>query len=55
MSSIAAPHRRRVLADALGRPATRSRAFAVDAALVLSGVALVDSVASGWSIAAPRR
>ncbi|WP_431779055.1 biotin transporter BioY [Microbacterium aurantiacum] len=45
MSSIAAPHRRRVLADALGRPAARSRAFAVDAALVLSGVALVALLA----------
>ncbi|WP_236968476.1 biotin transporter BioY [Microbacterium aurantiacum] len=45
MSSIAAPHRRRVLADALGRPATRSRAFAVDVALVLSGVALVALLA----------
>ncbi|MET2012763.1 biotin transporter BioY [Microbacterium chocolatum] len=45
MSSIAAPRPRRVLADALGRPATRSRAFAVDAALVLSGVALVALLA----------
>lgn len=45
MSSIAAPHPRRVLADALGRPASRSRALAVDAALVLSGVALVALLA----------
>ncbi|MET0304583.1 MAG: biotin transporter BioY [Microbacteriaceae bacterium] len=45
MSSIAATGRRPVLADVLGRPQTRARAFAVDAALVLSGVALVALLA----------
>ena len=45
MSSIAAPARRRVLADLVARPAARSRAFAVDAALVLAGTALVALLA----------
>lgn len=46
MSSIAAaPTRRTVLADVLGRPSTRSRAFAVDVTLVLSAVALVALLA----------
>ena len=49
MSSIAAnpaaPSRRRVLADVIARPSSRARAFAVDAALVLAGVALVALLA----------
>jgi len=46
MSSIAAaPRRRPVLADLIARPSDRARAFAVDAALVLSGVALVALLA----------
>ena len=49
MSSIAAnpaaPSRRRVLADVIARPSTRARAFAVDAALVLAGVAVVALLA----------
>jgi biotin transport system substrate-specific component len=49
MSSIAAvpalPARRRVLADIVPRPSTRARAFAVDAALVLAGVAVVAMLA----------
>lgn len=44
MSSITAG-RGRVLADVIARPRARSRAFAVDAALVLSGVALVALLA----------
>lgn len=44
MSSIAAG-RRRVLADVVPHPSTRTRAFAVDAALVLSGVLLVALLA----------
>lgn len=44
MSSIAAG-RRPVLADLITRPSTRDRAFAMDAALVLSGVALVTLLA----------
>ncbi|QLD12933.1 biotin transporter BioY [Microbacterium oleivorans] len=42
--SLAAPSRR-VLADVVGRPSTRARAVAVDAALVLTGVALVALLA----------
>lgn len=46
MTSIAAaPSRRRVLADVITRPSHRARAFAVDAALVLAGVALVALLA----------
>jgi len=49
MSSIAAnpaaPSRRRVLADLIARPSSRARAFAVDAALVLAGVAVVALLA----------
>jgi len=49
MSSIAAnpaaPSRRRVLADIIARPSSRARAFAVDAALVLAGVAVVALLA----------
>lgn len=42
--SLALPHRR-VLADLVVRPSSRTRAFAVDAALVLTGVALVALLA----------
>jgi len=49
MSSIAAnpaaPSRRRVLADVIARPSSRASAFAVDAALVLAGVAVVALLA----------
>jgi biotin transport system substrate-specific component len=49
MSSIAAnpaaPSRRRVLADVIARPSSRARAFAVDVALVLAGVAVVALLA----------
>ncbi len=49
MSSIAAvpttPTRRRVLADVIARPSSRSRAFAVDATLVLAGAAVVALLA----------
>ncbi|MGC5173204.1 biotin transporter BioY [Microbacterium sp. DT81.1] len=45
MSAIATPSRHRVLADVLTRPSARSRAFAVDGVLVLSGVALVSLLA----------
>ena len=49
MSSIAAnpaaPSRRRVLADVIARPSSRARAFAVDAALVLAGAAVVALLA----------
>jgi biotin transport system substrate-specific component len=45
MSVIASPSRHRVLADVLARPSTRSRAFAVDAGVVLAGVALVALLA----------
>lgn len=46
MSSVAAaPGRRRVLADLIARPSGRARAFAMDAALVLAGVALVALLA----------
>lgn len=44
MSSITAG-RRPVLADVLGRPSTRARAFAVDATLVVTGAALVAVLA----------
>ncbi|GAA1931910.1 biotin transporter BioY [Microbacterium aoyamense] len=45
MSAIAAAPRRLVLADLIARPSTRARAFAVDAGLVLAGVALVALLA----------
>ncbi|MGZ8803724.1 MAG: biotin transporter BioY [Microbacterium sp.] len=48
MSSIAvpaAPFRRRVLADVIPRPSSRSRALAVDATLVLAGAAVVALLA----------
>ncbi|MDN3496701.1 biotin transporter BioY [Planococcus sp. APC 4015] len=45
MSSLAPPRRLPVLADLLGRPSTRARAFAVDATLVLAGVSLVALLA----------
>ena len=49
MSSIAAvpaaPSRVRVLADVIARPSSRARAFAVDAALVLAGAAVVALLA----------
>lgn len=44
MSLTTAPHRS-VLADLIPRPSTRTRAFAVDATLVLAGVALVALLA----------
>lgn len=43
--STLAPASRRVLADVITRPSTRVRAFAVDAGLVLAGVALVALLA----------
>lgn len=45
MSSIAAPSRRRVLADVVPRPSSRAASFAVDAALVLTGAAVVAVLA----------
>ena len=48
MSSIAAvpqPSPRRVLADVIARPSSRARAFALDAALVLAGAAVVALLA----------
>ena len=45
MSAIAAPSSRRVLADVIARPSARGRAFALDAALVLTGAALVAVLA----------
>src|SRR3954449_12516445 len=45
MSAIAAPSSRRVLADVIARPSARGRAFAVDAALVVTGAALVAVLA----------
>lgn len=45
MSSIAASPRRRVLADVIPHPSSRVRAFAVDAALVISGALLVALLA----------
>jgi biotin transport system substrate-specific component len=41
----AAPSRRRVLADVIARPSSRTRAFAVDTALVLTGAAVVAVLA----------
>ncbi|MFG6445778.1 biotin transporter BioY [Microbacterium sp. P06] len=43
--SVASPVVGRVLADIVGRPATRIRSFALDATLVLTGVALVALLA----------
>lgn len=43
--SLTAATRRPVLADLIARPSDRARAFAVDAALVLAGVALVALLA----------
>jgi biotin transport system substrate-specific component len=43
--SVAVPASGRVLADIITRPSTRARAFAVDAALVLAGVAVVALLA----------
>ncbi|WP_125131761.1 biotin transporter BioY [Microbacterium sp. 10M-3C3] len=45
MSAVAASASPRVLADLAGRPRTRARAFAVDAALVLTGVAVMALLA----------
>jgi len=49
MSSIAAvpaaPSRRRVLADVIARPSSRTRALAVDTALILAGAAVVALLA----------
>lgn len=45
MSSLSAAPRHRVLADALARPSSRARAFALDAGLVIAGVALVALLA----------
>ena len=46
MSAIAAaPSRRRVLADVIARPSDRTRAFAVDAGLVVAGAAIVALLA----------
>jgi biotin transport system substrate-specific component len=45
MTSLTADTRRPVLADLIARPSTRARAFAVDAALVLTGAALVAILA----------
>ncbi|MDF2491441.1 MAG: BioY protein [Microbacterium sp.] len=43
--SVAVPASGRVLADIITRPSTRARAFAVDAAVVLAGVAVVALLA----------
>ncbi|GAA1672838.1 biotin transporter BioY [Microbacterium lacus] len=43
--SVAAIPTRRVLADFIARPSTRARAFALDAALVLTGAAVVAALA----------
>lgn len=43
--TLAAADRRRVLADVLVRPSTRTRAFATDAALVVTGAAVVALLA----------
>ncbi|WP_300642667.1 biotin transporter BioY [Nocardioides sp.] len=43
--SVAAIPTRRVLADVIARPSTRVRAFALDAALVLAGAAVVAALA----------
>jgi len=46
MSAIAAaPSSRRVLADVIARPSSRTRAFALDAALVVTGAAVVALLA----------
>lgn len=46
MSAIAAaPSSRRVLADVIARPASRARAFALDAGLVIAGAAFVAILA----------
>jgi len=45
MSSLVAAPRRAVLADLITRPSSRARAFAVDAVLVLNGVAIVALLA----------
>jgi biotin transport system substrate-specific component len=45
MSAIAAPSSRRVLADVIARPSARRRAIALDAALVLTGAAVVAVLA----------
>jgi biotin transport system substrate-specific component len=45
MSAIAAPSSRRVLADVIVRPSARARAFALDAALVVAGAAVVAVLA----------
>lgn len=46
MSAIAAaPSSRRVLADVIARPSSRARAFTLDAALVLTGAAIVAVLA----------
>lgn len=43
--TLAASPTRRVLADVIARPSSRARAFAIDAGLVLTGVALVALLA----------
>jgi biotin transport system substrate-specific component len=45
MTVAVAPVRHRVLADVITRPASRARAFALDAALVLTGAALIAVLA----------
>lgn len=45
MSTIAAPSARRVLADVIPHPSSRARAFAVDAALVVTGALVVAAFA----------
>lgn len=45
MSSIALPTRRRVLADVIPHPSSRARSFALDAALVVTGAAIVSVLA----------
>lgn len=45
MTSLAAPLSRRVLADVIARPTARTRAFAVDAGLVIAGAAIVALLA----------
>jgi biotin transport system substrate-specific component len=45
MTVAVAPVRHRVLADVITRPASRARAFALDAALVLTGAAFVAVLA----------
>lgn len=45
MTLAASPDRRRVLADVIARPSSRSRAFAIDAGLVVAGAALVAVLA----------